>query len=296
MLGVGEEPMAYRTILVPFRGGERDVGALNVALALGGKFGGHVEAFHAEIDPRAAVAFVGEGMTAAMIEQIMAAAEHEAEDRRSLARRRFDEVCAAAGIAKRATPGESSGASVNWIARRGVADDLIVERGRLADLIVVAAGGDDETEFTETVQVCLRETGRPVLIVPAQVKGANFGRTIAVGWNGSVESARALAAALPFLAEAARVVVLSVEEGQRIGPTGAAVVEYLGWHGVNASARILADGSFGAGKALLQGVVDAGADLLVMGAYSRSRMRRLIFGGVTGEVLAHTAIPVLMLH
>jgi nucleotide-binding universal stress UspA family protein len=288
--------MAYRTILVPFRGSERDVAALGVALALGGKLGAHVEAFHAEIDPRAAVAFVGEGMTVAMIEQIMSAAEHEAEERRALAQKRFDEACAAAGVSRQAAPGPSPSASAHWIARRGVEEDLLVERGRLADLIVIAGGADEEAEPNETVQVCLRETGRPVLIVPTQTKGAEFGRAVAVGWNGSVESARALAAALPFLSRAERVVVLSVEEGQRIGPAGAAVVEYLAWHGVKAGAKVLPDSSFGAGKALLQGVADAGADLLVMGAYSRSHMRRLIFGGVTGEVLAHTAIPVLMLH
>jgi len=37
-------------------------------------------------------------------------------------------------------------------------------------------------------------------------------------------------------------------------------------------------------------------DLLVMGAYSRSHMRRLIFGGVTAEVLARAEMPVLMSH
>jgi nucleotide-binding universal stress UspA family protein len=74
------------------------------------------------------------------------------------------------------------------------------------------------------------------------------------------------------------------------------VVDYLAWHGISARAEVLTAGPFGSGRALLSGVTGIQADLLVMGAYTRSHMRRLIFGGVTGEVLANTPVPVLMLH
>lgn len=47
----------------------------------------------------------------------------------------------------------------------------------------------------------------------------------------------------------------------------------------------------------IQGVAYAiDADLLGMGAYSHSRMRELVFGGVTRDILADSAIPVLMFH
>ena len=41
-------------------------------------------------------------------------------------------------------------------------------------------------------------------------------------------------------------------------------------------------------------VRDFGADMLSMGAYSHSRLRQLILGGVTRHVLENAEIPVLM--
>jgi nucleotide-binding universal stress UspA family protein len=102
---------------------------------------------------------------------------------------------------------------------------------------------------------------------------------------------------LSYLEAAEKVIVLSVDEGHPNGPTAEDMVTYLKCHGVNASSTMVKDsGGRSAGQALLNEVVNVGADMMVMGAYSRSRMRRLIFGGVTSEVLDKTEIPVLMVH
>ncbi|MBL6942212.1 MAG: universal stress protein, partial [Rhodospirillales bacterium] len=50
------------------------------------------------------------------------------------------------------------------------------------------------------------------------------------------------------------------------------------------------------GEVLLEDCKTIGADLLVMGAYTHSRMRQLILGGVTKHVLANAELPVLMAH
>jgi nucleotide-binding universal stress UspA family protein len=268
-----------------------------MALALARPLEAHVEAFHVSVDPRDAVAFVGEGMTAAMIEQIMSAAEQESRQRSAQAQQRFEAACAAAGAPRLVSPQAGVRFSAGFVLRSGREDELVAERGRLADLIVVPRPTDEgDGAPSLTLESCLRETGRPVLVVPPGVAAEQFGKRIAVGWNGSIEAGRAVAAGLPFLTTAERVVVLSVEEGTVFGATGADVVEYLAWHGIPASAEVLSSGPFGAGKALLAGITAAGSDMLVMGAYTRSHMRRLIFGGVTAEVLANTTIPVLMVH
>ena len=50
------------------------------------------------------------------------------------------------------------------------------------------------------------------------------------------------------------------------------------------------------GEALIAEAHAAGADLLVMGAYTRSRLAEFIIGGATREVLATADMPVLMHH
>lgn len=275
-------PLVGGTILVPFPGVEADAQILQVAAALGRRFGARVEAFHATVDPREAVAFVGEGMTAGMIEQVMNAADQDGQARSGRARALFERaVGAATGIA--------------FVEKPGHEDELIAERGRLADMIV-AAKPDPDTAISSTLEACLRETRRPVLVVPPNIVTADFGQRIAIAWNGSIESARAVTAALPFLRGASYITVLSISEPVGPVPAGADVVDYLAAHGVKAVAEQVALERNDVGAALLTRVGASSSDMLVMGAYTRSHMRRLIFGGVTGEVLAHTGVPVLMVH
>ena len=289
--------MEIRKILVPFVGAETSSYVLDVALALGRRFAAHVEVFHAGVDPRDAIAFVGEGMTAAMIEQIMSAAEQEGRQRAARASALFNQACAAAGVQVTEAPQPGPRFTAAFVQRPGREDEMMAERGRVADLIVaVRSSPEDEGGISPTLEASLRDTGRPVLVVGPEAAQKPFGHRIAVAWNGSIEAGRAVTAALPFLAAAERVEVLSVEEGLNVGPSGADAAEYLSWHGVAATARTIGSSPFGVGKALLTAIADTGADMLVVGAYTRGQMRRLIFGGVTREVLAGATVPLLMVH
>jgi nucleotide-binding universal stress UspA family protein len=287
--------MALRKILVPLAGVDEDPAVLETAFRLGQRLQAHVEAFHALVDPRDAVAFVGEGMTSTMIEQIMKAADKEGHQRNTRAHELFDRLAAEFNAPKldRPTP---SGFSVNFVQKLGREDDLVAERCRLADLIVAhkpPATADSEPSLM--LEAALRETGRPVLVVPRAMTEP-FGKAIAVAWNGSIEVSRALAYAMPLLERAERVVVLHVHEDTIYGPPAADAVEFLAWHGIPAVSAMLPAGVRTQGQALLNAAAEQGADMMVMGAYTRSRMRRLIFGGVTAEALAQTTIPILMTH
>ncbi|HLO75247.1 MAG TPA: universal stress protein, partial [Magnetospirillum sp.] len=66
-------------------------------------------------------------------------------------------------------------------------------------------------------------------------------------------------------------------------------------HGVTAKAQVVHAGSH-AGVVLLEQCADLDADLLVMGAYTHSRLRQLILGGVTRHVLSHAQVPCLLCH
>jgi nucleotide-binding universal stress UspA family protein len=58
----------------------------------------------------------------------------------------------------------------------------------------------------------------------------------------------------------------------------------------------LAIGRQSIGETLLRTARDIEADMLVAGAAYHTRVREFLFGGVTGHVLKHASIPVLMAH
>jgi len=288
--------MAIRTMLAPLGGAEDDDTFLDTVFGLAKRYGAHADVLQVVLDPRDAVAFVGEGMTAAMIEQIMAAAEKEGGSRASRANEQFDRAVGKFGALVREDPGP--GFSVRLFRRTGREDEQVAERGRLADLIIAGHPGKPPRAAPSfTLDACLRETGRPVLVLPLPAPPPEaFGKRIAIAWNGSTEAGRALRAAMPFLEQAESVSILTVEEGSTVTPTGDNVVRYLGWCGVKATTVAVPTDPAGAGKALMAAVVASNADMLIMGAYTRGQMRRLIFGGVTAEVLAQITVPVIMVH
>lgn len=289
--------MAIRTMLVPLGGVEDDDTLLDTVFSIAKRLGAHVDAMYVSLDPRDAVAFVGEGMTAAMIEQIMQAAERDGASKGSKSAEMFKRVVASHNAEIMETP-RTAGFSARLLRLTGREDEKVAERGRLADLIVAPLPGSPPRGAPSfTLDACLRETGRPVLVMPTPVNYP-FGNHIAIAWNGSVEAGRALRFAMPFLEGAYKVTVLSVFLGSTLSPTGEDVVDYLAWCGVKArSVLVPSDPSgSGAGKALMAAAAGEGADMLVMGAYTRNQLRRMIFGGVTGEVLGNVTIPVLMVH
>jgi nucleotide-binding universal stress UspA family protein len=101
---------------------------------------------------------------------------------------------------------------------------------------------------------------------------------------------------MPFLARARRVVVLTVKGATVEGPSGEEIAAMLRLHGVAATALTHEDERRPPGATILAQARALGADLLVKGAYTQSRIRQLIFGGPTQHILEHADLPVLMAH
>jgi nucleotide-binding universal stress UspA family protein len=117
-----------------------------------------------------------------------------------------------------------------------------------------------------------------------------------IAWNGSTEQARATAFAMPLLRGASRVAVVTVEGGTVPGPTGAQLARYLQRNGIPAEPLTVFPERRSTGEALLAKADALGCDLLVKGAYTQSRLRQMIFGGMTRHILASAQLPVLMAH
>lgn len=286
--------MSIRSMLVAVDGTERSDGVLNTALAIARQLDAHLEALHVKPDAREAVPLLGEGMSGAMIEEMIDLAEREADARAARARAQFDAAVAETGVPTCDAPPGPGGVCVTWRQETGREDETVAWRGRLSDLIVAARpAGDAEAASALVLNAALFESGRPVLVVPPAPVG-EVGRTIAIAWNGSAQAARAVAAAMPLLQAAASVRILTISSAATPAAAGEELSKYLHWHGISAE-TVTSEEIEGAVGADVLGKA-GGADLLVMGAYTHSRLRQLILGGVTRYVLENASIPVLMSH
>ena len=119
-----------------------------------------------------------------------------------------------------------------------------------------------------------------------------------IAWSPSLQAWRAVAAAVPLMATARRVEIVSVgEDDDAAAESRVDVIRYLGWHGIAATARQVKAPSRNIGDTLLHEASEAGIGMLIMGAYSHSRVRELLLGGVTRHVLSNVAVtPVFMAH
>jgi nucleotide-binding universal stress UspA family protein len=194
------------------------------------------------------------------------------------------------------------GVSAAWRQFEGGLHPALTLHGRYADLIVMGQPDPDDPAAAgeEAIGSALFGTGRPVLVVPHTGGPWHPGGRALVAWNGRREAVRAIHDALPLLAGTREVVVLTVApergEGGDRGLPDADMAAHLARHGLNVTLRSVPDAGVGVSETLLNEAADFGAGLLVMGGYGHSRLRELVFGGVTRSILAHATLPVLIAH
>jgi len=189
----------------------------------------------------------------------------------------------------------------DWRMTSGKLSEAAAFQARNADLVIVGQA-DPEHPLTggPFVEDLLLTAGRPMLLIPYVGHFETLGTTILVGWTNSREATRAVNDAIPLLAKAASVTVLSARASGRKAAThdatGAEITRHLARHGIRAKAAqtVMTGGS--ASDVLLSYAADVSADLLVVGGYGHSRLRELVLGGVTRDLLHHMTLPVLMPH
>ncbi len=288
----------FKTILVPVNGVDKDEMVLGAALAAGRLFNSHLEALRVRLGPAGLVwegelFDVSEGVLSG---DVVKALDEAAQERSQRAQASFTQFCTREGIAIADGPPGPEAVSAAWREIRGSQVQELIAYARLHDLVVIEK--DLLRETTPSADLAGRmvlHCGRPVLIVHDPV-AENFAHTVAVAWKDSAEAARAVAMAMPFLARAKDVVVLSADEGEGSAASASGLVRTLAWHGVGARAETIAPGGRKPAHALADAAKAAGAGLLVAGAYGHQRARELIFGGFTQDVLDYFPIPALLSH
>lgn len=183
--------------------------------------------------------------------------------------------------------------AVRDIYEEGDPGELLAEAARGADLTIAAQEGGTGLDALapQPIHHVILSAGGPVLVLPRAGLGDPLGRRVAVAWNGSREAARATKDALPFLTSAEAVILLAA--GEDAAAALDAGTGLLKRHGAAVSAKQI-EPSRAHGAMLLDAAAAEGADLLVMGAYGHSRLREIVLGGATREVLRDARIPVLL--
>jgi len=172
----------------------------------------------------------------------------------------------------------------------------IIERGGAHDLLIVAlpdVASIDQAKARDIAEAALFHTGRQVLLVPKGIS-AGIGTKPMICWNKSPQAGRAVAQAMPFLEAADSVSIFHVETGAKRGPSPGRLKHYLGLHQIKADIAQAPPDYRTVGEQILDEARKRGTDLLVMGAYSQSRLRERLLGGVTSYIFANSDVPVLM--
>jgi nucleotide-binding universal stress UspA family protein len=287
--------MTMKSILLPLEESDGLRSMLETAWLAAGRFSSHLEGLYVR-RTLSGMAVADIGGYAAATPDLMESFEEEDRQRGVRAHAAFEDFLREKGVSLGGEEPAGGGVTAGWTADNPPGDAAVGMYARLFDLAVVGRPGTGASApAMSTLETLLFDSGRPILIAPP-APPASLGGTIVVSWNGSTETARTVAFAMPFLARAQRIVVLSVEGVMVPGPSAAEAAGHLKRNGLAAEAREVPAGGRSGGEAILAEASSLGADLLIKGAYTHSRLRQMIFGGATSHILAEAGIPVLMAH
>ncbi|MGB0627218.1 MAG: universal stress protein [Alphaproteobacteria bacterium] len=287
--------MAFSSILVPLEESEILDSVLGTALVFARRYDSYIEGLCIRPSLAGAVAVGFEGGAAAL-----SGTEEQFEQEQQLRTERlhaeFQNFIEANSIPL--AEDNYTKLCARWVEDEASGIGIFGQRARVFDLTVVGRPMPGAmTPAMNTLETVLFESGRPVLIAPPSTP-TDIGRHIVIAWNGGTETARAIAFAKPVLREADRITVLAVEGGMVPGPSAESVQVNLARDDVAVDVRSVPGrrSAAEAGNIILSETMEVGGDLLIKGGYTQSRLRQMIFGGATSQILANAEVPVLMAH
>ncbi len=262
-----------KTMTILIDGSENDRSSLATAATFCRAVDGRLRVVH----PRPRDIIVASPEAAALVVD-----DRDIEARRAAARAAYDEVCGALSFAE-------------WLETNDTVTEAIIGYGPLSDVTILERVSNDSGPEVLALNTALFDTPGPVLVTPPS-SPSEIGRSIAVVWSPTVQSARAVRSALPIMATAASITVITNDADKGADPD--ALAGYLELHGVETGFRTFDGGGLtarGRGRAILAAAATVQADLLVMGAYGENRLSALIgLGRTTQKIVSATTIPTLV--
>ena len=230
-------------------------------------------------------------------EELVAGLEREEQQRRERARMLFTQFMNEKAVQIGPVDPASKGVTASWYENTTMqASEVVGSYGRVFDVVCVGRPRKDDAALSLAfVEAALFESGRPVLLAPPEPP-ATIGSVVVIAWNASTETARTLALGMPLVGEVKKAIVLTIRGGSINGPPGEDAARNLRCHGIDAAAVEVDAGGLSVGEAILAHCKEVGADLLIKGAYTQSRLKQMIFGGATQHILTSAELPVIMAH
>jgi len=286
----------FKNILVPDLDGTCNPDALRLSVQIARMFEGHVLCLHVRHSASELGRYImpTNPETAIYSSQLVQSLIEADRRRAERSRRVFDAFCA------RERLDHDGPVTAAWREGDGNVCDQAIQRGYYHDMVVLGRpSGSGDLSKGDAADI-LVNCGRPVLLAPAAAL-SNPLSTVVIGWKESAPAAKAVAAALPLLAEASTVHILGVAERScDAGPVLVAVerlAAYLRSHGLAPQSGHVVSDDRDPAEVLLEAASERlHGGLLVMGAYAHSRAREFVFGGFTRHVLRSASLPVLLAH
>lgn len=199
-----------------------------------------------------------------------------------------------------------NGLPIRWstedvVVPMGVIGSYVGLKARFSDLVLLPCPyGDGRGPQDEIItEAALFDGNASLLVLPKTMTAMPDFRRIVLAWNQSEEALHAARAAMPLLIAADLVNVVVIDppaHGQERSDPGGLLTTMMARHGVKAEVSVIASGGIGVAQTLQRHVRDKAADLLVVGAYSHSRLRQAILGGTTRSLLTDTDTAIFMMH
>jgi nucleotide-binding universal stress UspA family protein len=289
MIGSARGKLIMKTILVPTQNIAAMQSTLETAVLLARCTGAYIEGFPLRFGIPEFVA--AELATSFPLDSYQAKSDEEAAETRRL----FETFMEQHGIPP-AGPA-SDRPCFGWLATAPEGENFVGSYGRAFDLTVASRPELETTgPINRVIESALFESGRPVLLAPP-APPRRIATNIMVHWNGSTEQARANAFAMPLLRQAKRVSVLTVIGGQDVpGPSADQILRQFAFNEIAAEPVSVKLEGRSTGEAVLDAARARDCDLLIKGAFTRNRLRQMIFGGATSHIMQHARLPVLMAH
>ena len=282
----------FCTILVPLATTLSAETLLDTALALARRVNANIRALFILPNPHSALAYLPDvvlaaGLTREIIERETQEAAAEAKAQFT-AWRTHNKLPETAG-------GRLDTCFAIWAEQIGEIETLVTRWGRLSDLIVVPRPALGAIPAQRSFDAAVFGSGRPTLVVSDETY-LDVTDHIMIAWNGSLEASRAVFGAMPLLHVANRVSIFAAPQYDIEDVNPADLAEYLSWHGIRARPVVGLKDEDATGAALISAAREQQATLIVMGAYTHSRLRQSFLGGVTRHLLTHAPVPLLMGH
>lgn len=274
----------YQSILLALVGANQDNSAAALAFDLAGRLKARLNATLVRPEPNDVAMMMIGGYSGPALDKVAAEVESHFKSERDVANRTWQKF-----------KEDHSDIDTEFEVMIGDESDVLAQRGRLADMVVMPhPAGIQRSAYREVVEETLFQSGRPVLLAASTPPPAPFGHLLLV-WRNHAQAARAAMMGLPVLRQAERVSVVCIGDNFPHGGGADDVRTFLERHGVTVDKTEEMVQAMGArGEAISEYAAAQDVSMLVMGAVGHSHLRELMLSSMTGYVLGHDSLPVLM--